>query len=96
MKPRGIFAIVVCLFGALALLTQPCLAGEPKTLKVGGLFCLTGFGSSAETYIAQGAKLSEEWINEKGGLTIKGEKYKVELVMEDMKGTADGAVAAAG
>lgn len=95
MKPRGIFAIVVCLFGVFALLTQPCLAGEPKTLKVGGLFCLTGFGSSAETYIAQGAKLSEEWINEKGGLTIKGEKYKVELVMEDMKGTADGAVAAA-
>ena len=95
MKPRGIFSIVVCLFGALALLTQPCLAGEPKTLKVGGLFCLTGFGSSAETYIAQGAELSEEWINEKGGITIKGEKYKVELVIEDMKGTADGAVAAA-
>lgn len=95
MKPKGLFAIAVCLFGVFALVTQPCLADAPKTLKIGGLFCLTGFGSSAETLVAQGAELAEEWINEEGGITIKGEKYKVELVMEDMKGTADGAVAAA-
>lgn len=83
----------ICLISVFV--AQPGMAAEQKTLKIGGLFCLTGFGSSAETYIAEGAKLAEEWINEKGGLTIKGEKYKVELVMEDMKGTADGAVAAA-
>lgn len=77
------------------LLAQSGMAAEGKTIKVGGLFCLTGFGSSAETYIAEGAKLSEEWINQQGGITINGEKYKIELVIEDMKGTADGAVAAA-
>lgn len=93
-RKRLLLSLVsICLISLFV--AQPGMAAEQKTLKIGGLFCLTGFGSSAETYIAEGAKLAEEWINEKGGLTIKGEKYKVELVMEDMKGTADGAVAAA-
>jgi branched-chain amino acid transport system substrate-binding protein len=83
----------ICLISLI--MAQPGMAAEQKTLKIGGLYCLTGFGSSAETYIAEGAKLAQDWINEQGGLTIKGEKYKVELVIEDMKGTADGAVAAA-
>jgi branched-chain amino acid transport system substrate-binding protein len=95
MGKKGLFPFFGSICLAFLLAAQPTVAAEQKTLKIGGLFCLTGFGSSAETYIAEGAKLSEQWINEQGGLTIKGEKYKVELVMEDMKGTADGAVAAA-
>jgi branched-chain amino acid transport system substrate-binding protein len=95
MGRKGLLLIFSGICLALLFAAHPGMAAEQKTLKIGGLFCLTGFGSSAETYIAQGAKLSEEWINEKGGLTIKGEKYRVELVVEDMKGTADGAVAAA-
>ncbi|MBI4774769.1 MAG: ABC transporter substrate-binding protein [Deltaproteobacteria bacterium] len=95
MELKKLMATVGCFLLVFAWVAQPCLGGEPKILKVGGLFCLTGFGSSAETYIAEGAKLSEEWINEQGGIDINGEKYKVELVIEDMKGTADGAVAAA-
>lgn len=94
MVKKTLFLVLVgvCLAFFLA---QPAMAAEQKTLKVGGLFCLTGFGSSAETYIAQGAKLSEEWINQQGGITINGEKVKIKLMIEDMKGTADGAVAAA-
>jgi branched-chain amino acid transport system substrate-binding protein len=95
MWKKGWFLFFGSICLAFLLAVQPTVAAEQKTLKIGGLFCLTGFGSSAETYIAEGAKLAEQWINEQGGLTIKGEKYKVELVMEDMKGTADGAVAAA-
>ena len=96
MKRRGLCLLAaVCLMGVFTFGFQPCLAGESKTVRIGGLYCLTGFGSSAETYIAQGAELAEQWINDNGGLTINGEKFKVELVIEDMKGTADGAVAAA-
>ncbi len=91
-KMLSILGIVCFIFLSMG---QPVSADEAKTLKVGGLFCLTGFGSSAETYIAEGAKLSEEWINSQGGVTINGEKYKIKLIVEDMKGTADGAVAAA-
>ncbi len=88
--------LALCLISSTFLfLAQPGMAAEEKTVKIGGLFCLTGFGSSAEALIAQGAELSEQWINEQGGLTINGKKYKVKLIIEDMKGTADGAVAAA-
>jgi branched-chain amino acid transport system substrate-binding protein len=95
MAGKKLFGILGIISVACLLLVHPGMAADENTIKVGGLFCLTGFGSSAETYIAQGAKLSEEWINQQGGITIKGKKYKIELVIEDMKGTADGAVAAA-
>ncbi|MFX0117680.1 MAG: ABC transporter substrate-binding protein [Candidatus Hodarchaeota archaeon] len=70
-------------------------AGGAKVLKIGGLFCLKGLGSEAETYVAQGAQLAVDWINKKGGLTIKGQKYKLKLVVEDVGGTANGASLAA-
>jgi branched-chain amino acid transport system substrate-binding protein len=95
MKGKRLWVVLACAFAFVLAITQPCLAAEPKTLKIGGLFALTGFGSSAETYIYQGAKIAEEWINDQGGITIKGQKYVIKLVAEDMKGTADGAVAAA-
>lgn len=95
MKTKGLWLLIGVMYLALVSTAQPSMAAEAKTLRIGGLFCLTGFGSGSEAYIAQGAKLSEEWVNNTGGLTIKGEKYKVELVSEDMKGTADGTVAAA-
>jgi branched-chain amino acid transport system substrate-binding protein len=71
------------------------LAGGVKVLKIGGMFCLKGLGSEAETYVAQGAQLAVDWINKKGGLTIKGQKYKLKLVVEDVGGTANGASLAA-
>lgn len=95
MKTRGMIMSLACLCAVLVLTIQPCFAKEAKTVDIGGLFCLTGFGSAAETYIHQGAKIAEEWYNERGGITIKGEKYKIRLLAEDMKGTADGAAAAA-
>ena len=95
MKGKRLFVILwgICL--VCFLLGQPAISAEQKALKIGGLYCLTGFGSGSETYVAQGSKLGEEWINEKGGLNIKGQKIPVELVVEDMKGTPDGTVAAA-
>lgn len=94
MNKRRILALI-CAVVALVFLGQAGYAADPKPIEIGGLFCLTGFGSAAETYIHQGAKLAEEWYNEKGGITIKGEKHKIKLIAEDMKGTADGAAAAA-
>ena len=87
MKTRGMIMGLACLCAVFVLTMQPCFAKEAKTVNIGGLFCLTGFGSSAETYIHQGAKIAEEWYNERGGITIKGEKYKIRLLAEDMKGT---------
>ena len=66
-----------------------------KTLKIGAIYSLTGLGSEIETICRNGSELAKDWINEKGGITIKGEKYLIELVVEDQKGVVDGAVAAA-
>jgi branched-chain amino acid transport system substrate-binding protein len=72
--------------------------GESKsaqTLKIGYPVALTGFYSEADTQHAQGAKIFQDWINQRGGITIKGQKYNIEVVCEDIKGTNDGSVAAA-
>jgi branched-chain amino acid transport system substrate-binding protein len=77
------------------LMAAPCWAGEAKELKIGGLFCLKGLGSEAETHVAQGAQIAVDWLNEQGGIEVKGQKYKLNLIVEDMAGTADGASMAA-
>ncbi len=68
---------------------------KPKTLRIGFIAGMSGFASDAGKIFEQGAQLAREWINEKGGITINGEKYLIELVVEDHKCTAQGAVAAA-
>jgi branched-chain amino acid transport system substrate-binding protein len=68
---------------------------EAKTLKIGVIHSLTGLGSEAEVPMRDAEVLCQEWINEKGGITINGEKYLIELIVEDQKGVVDGAVAAA-
>jgi branched-chain amino acid transport system substrate-binding protein len=40
-------------------------------------------------------QLCADWINEKGGITVKGEKYKIELAVEDNKMSPAGSVDAA-
>ena len=37
--------------------------------------------------------LFQNMINEKGGIDIKGQKYKIEVVLEDCKSTLDGVTA---
>ena len=68
---------------------------EAKTLKIGAIWTLSGYGSEAEILMKEGAEMCRDWINEKGGITIKGEKYLIELIIEDSKASNDGAVAAA-
>jgi len=67
----------------------------PKTVDIGMLAALTGWGSAAEVPISQGAVVAQEYLNQKGGIKIKGVQYNIRLHIEDTKGTADGAVAAA-
>ncbi len=70
-------------------------APEAKTLKIGALMSLTGFASASEALIWDGVQLYEDWINEEGGITVDGQPYTIEFVVEDGQSSADGAVAAA-
>jgi branched-chain amino acid transport system substrate-binding protein len=93
--------ILFTAFLAVGLILSGCgkstttQAPAPKTLKIGAMYSLTGDMSTVEIMLRDGAMLCQDWINEKGGITINGEKYLIELSVEDTKSTVDGAVAAA-
>lgn len=70
-------------------------SSEAKTIKVGAVWGLTGPGSEAQIMMSRGEELCRDWINAKGGVEVKGEKYQIELITEDIKGTPDGAITAA-
>ena len=97
MKKFKLSSLQIVVFVLVMVLMQGMTLGadKPKTLRIGYLTGLSGFASDAERVHLQGGELARDWINERGGVTIKGEKYLVELVPEDHKCTADGAVAGA-
>lgn len=78
--------------------SSPTSTAEPtsevKTLSVGALFAQSGFFSARGVPDFNEAKVAEEMINEQGGITVNGQKYEVELVLEDYKSTMDGVSAA--
>ena len=86
----GIVAVFVLAASAVAQQSQGM-----KTLQFGWLGSQTGWCSSADIECFQGAQVARDIINERGGLTIKGQKYKLELVTQDTKCTTDGTVSAA-
>jgi len=51
--------------------------------------------SDFEKYDPQGAQLAVDYVNSKGGLTINGQKYNVELYVLDGKANPEGVIAAA-
>jgi branched-chain amino acid transport system substrate-binding protein len=94
-KRLCIFLVALVTVGSLIVMGSVVPAVAAKTLKVGVIHSLTGLGSEIETVMRNGEVLCQDWINEKGGITIKGEKYLIDLIVEDQKGVVDGAVAAA-
>ena len=68
---------------------------EAKTITVGHISALSGPGSDLEALSLQSIPPIADWINEQGGLTINGEKYVIDIIIEDGKGTVEGYVAAA-
>jgi branched-chain amino acid transport system substrate-binding protein len=75
-------------------MAQQSVAAETMVLKVGCIDSLTGVMSGGEQPSYAGAKLAAAWINYKGGITVKGVKYKIELISEDPKSSPEGAIAA--
>jgi len=51
--------------------------------------------SDFEKFDPQGAQIAVDYVNQNGGLTIKGQKYNVELYVLDGKATSEGVTAAA-
>lgn len=90
-----ILFMTILIFGVDFIISNNAYpSNEAKKLKIGVLAPLTGPVSSAGLPHLKGTQLAAEWINEKG-ITIKGQKYLIELVVEDEKNTTDTAISAA-
>lgn len=76
-------------------LSVPAKAEEPKKLRIGYLLCLTGWYSVFDAVEEGHVKIVAQMINDRGGLTIQGQKYNIELVGEDGKSALDGITAGA-
>ena len=77
------------------VITLPAATFGQKTLNIGLYAALTGFAAPAEIHHRDGTLMAVEWINAKGGITVKGEKYLLKVIVEDNKTTAEGGKAAA-
>jgi branched-chain amino acid transport system substrate-binding protein len=85
-------AVVASTFITMGWVT-PSTAAD--TVKIGSIWGLSGPGSQLGVVCKDAAVLAVEWINGKGGITVQGKKYKIELVIEDNKNTAAGSSNAA-
>ena len=96
MKKSFLALLIIALLGGL--IAAGCGAEEPeaeKTLQIGGLMGLTGFFSVNDPPDWNEALIAADVMNEQGGITVNGQKYKVELIVEDIQSTMDGTTAAA-
>ena len=97
MEKKLSLADVLCLLSLFSILTfvSPIATAEAKTLKVGLITSVTGMMAPAFKPMFDAAKPAEEMINKMGGITVKGEKYNIEVLVEDDQSSPPGAIAAA-
>ena len=81
------------LFSGALFLAAPGAAQQSKTIMIGALVGLSGWFSPIEGTDVADLMNMAKIINGKGGLTIKGQKYDVEIVTEDTKSAFDGCTA---
>ncbi|MBN2061347.1 MAG: ABC transporter substrate-binding protein [Deltaproteobacteria bacterium] len=66
-----------------------------ETLKIGVITSITGPMSPGFKPIYEAAKPAEILLNRMGGITVKGNRYDIEMITEDDQSSPPGAVAAA-
>jgi branched-chain amino acid transport system substrate-binding protein len=105
MKGARLFTLVSIVVLVIGLMVSPATttcegattakSADAKTLNIGMLLSVTGFFSVREVPDLNQTKIAADMINERGGVTVKGQRYKVVLDVEDCKSTMDGVTSAA-
>lgn len=75
--------------------TTPTSSSPAKTLKIGAVMSTTGWYSVIDALESAEVQAVMELINDQGGITVNGQKYLIEVVVEDAKSTFDGVATAA-
>ena len=92
---RMTLIVILAVLLTIPIVSKSTEAAEAKTLKIGGLFGLTGFFSAFDQVQAQEAQITADIINENGGIKVKGQPYNIKLITYDFKSTMDGVSAGA-
>ena len=66
-----------------------------QTLNIGAIWNLTGTGSDSEAVMVKGMNLCIDYVNNNGGITVNGVKYKLKVTTLDAQSTTAGSVTAA-
>lgn len=88
---------VLYLFGIVfigIMMVVSSTSAEEKTFKIGLCLSFTGPTGAWGKIFSQGDQMVADYFNEKGGLNIGGQKYRIELVEADNQFTAEGAATA--
>ena len=70
-------------------------AAQTNTLKIGLIASVTGPMAPGFKSLVEAAKPAADFMNKRGGITVKGQKYQIEIVTEDDQSSPQGAVGAA-
>lgn len=93
MKKREI--IVVLIVASFILMQAIPVIAKEKVLKVGAALAFSGPLAFVGNGFRDGAQMTADYFNEKGGLKVGNDIYKIEIIDADTKFTADGATTAA-
>ena len=99
MKKRVSVLVISCLLLMVTLFLfsssfiQEATA-QAKTFKFGLISSMTGPMAPAFKSLIDAAKPAEDLMNKRGGITVQGQKYLIEVVTEDDQSSPPGAIAA--
>jgi branched-chain amino acid transport system substrate-binding protein len=99
MKKRGSLLIAFCSLAIVTLFlfsssfTREAIA-QTKTFKFGLISSMTGPMAPPFKSLIDAAKPAGDLMNKRGGITVQGQKYQIEVVTEDDQSSPPGAVAA--
>lgn len=79
MSRRQLLIYLVVLFiGGFIFMGSAIHAVAENTLKIGAIWGLSGPGSQLQVVQRDAAIFAKDWINSKGGITVGGQKYRIE------------------
>ena len=90
----GCVLSVLALFPPRSSIAEESSAGT-RTLKIGLITSITGPIAPALKALADAAKPAQDLMNQRGRITIKGQKHLIEIIAEDDQSSPPGGVAAA-
>jgi len=90
----GCVLSVLALFPPRSSIAEESSAGT-RTLKIGLITSITGPIAPTLKALADAAKPAQDLMNQRGRITIKGQKHLIEIIAEDDQSSPPGGVAAA-